>query len=196
MKQQAFSVLQIHAVEKAGEIYVASQNCVMRQDPKAKDNTLHVWFRELRYVVFSLAGCDGFVLPFLVCFFFLDSQVQSQGEKKKRKENLFALWCWFLSWDFMKGCLRSHLCLVHFLLPLINLNHGPSRNQNSINFSCLFHCVYTKDSIMQAVFFLVSAKNWLQRTSTGNQSIGLPGPACWTMWKITPEYCDPWTLVR
>lgn len=61
--------------------------------PKPKDTTLLVCFRELGYGVSFLAGGCGFVLPFLVCFFFLESKCQSRGDKKRRKEKPFALQC-------------------------------------------------------------------------------------------------------
>lgn len=38
---QAFSILQIHIVEQAGEISTSSLSWLMRQDPKAKDIILH-----------------------------------------------------------------------------------------------------------------------------------------------------------
>lgn len=70
-------------------------------------------------------------------------------ERERRKEKSFALRCCSSCWDFIKSCLRSHLCLVDVLILeqivkfLINLNQGHSRNlicgasyQNNVNFSC------------------------------------------------------------
>lgn len=126
--------MQIHAAEDTGEISVSFQSRVMTQQPKAKDATSvsesESWIKLSSFFFFIFS----FWLEVMFLFFlFLPLSVSlnpSTGakERERRKEKSFTLRCCVSCWDFIKSCLRSHLCLVDVLIleqivkSLINLN--------------------------------------------------------------------------